>query len=282
MSDPAARVELCSIRIPSLPEVLTRLEALVADPDVGVAEVGAVVAVDPPVAAKVLRTANSAAYGLREPVRTVQRAAAVLGIRTLRNLVLQVCLVETFEHLLSEELLDLEALWRHSIVTALTAQDMALKAPVRKVDPYDAYTCGLLHELGEVVLFESHRERYAPVLRATRGDVAYERQLELEREALGLTHADVGALVAREWGLPDVVVHCIRLHHGSSRELSLAPMAATMALADGVVRKLQRGPGELDIDALAAEPGARILGLDAVALENVVRGADEALGNVPV
>lgn len=271
-------VELSSIRIPSLPDVVARLQTMLADPEVGLAELGAVVATDPPLAARVLRTANSAVYGLREPIQTVPRAAAVLGVGTLRNLVLQVCLVDAFAHLAADEAAGLERLWRHSIAAALAAQRQGMRAGRRLVDPYDAYTCALLHDLGKLVLFEACRERYLMVLHDSRRNGT--GTFEFERERLGVTHTEVGGMLARAWSLPDEVAQAIRLHHARRQDLLLAPMAALVALADALVLAVEEGRLEgLGAD-LAGRAGAVLLDIGAEDLELVAAGVAETWGEI--
>lgn len=271
-------VELSSIRVPSLPDVVARLQSMLADPEVGMAELGAVVATDPPLAARVLRTANSAVYGLREPVQTVSRAAAVLGVGTLRNLVLQVCLMDAFAHLADDEASDLERLWRHSIAAALAAQRLGMRARRRLVDPYDAYTCALLHDLGKLVLFEACRERYIAVVLDSRrkGCNTY----ALERERLGVTHTEVGGLLARAWNLPDEVAQAIRLHHAGRQDLLLAPMAALVALADALVLAVEEGRTEGLGARLGGQAAAVLLDIDAENLERVGAAMAEAWGDI--
>ena len=257
MSSHAEWGDLSSIRIPSLPGVVARLQRMLADPNAGLAEIGAVVATDPPLAAKVLRTANSAAYGLREPVQTLHRAITVLGIRALRNIVLQVCLVDEFAHLANDERINLERLWRHSIAAAMVAQSLGTRAGTRLVDPYDAYTCALLHDLGKLVLFETEREPYAAIIQEA--DALQTTTYSIERERLGFTHAEVGGLLARQWGLPDDIVQSIRLHHADRKELMLSPMAALVSLSDNLVLGIEAGEVRLQLIEHAA---ARLLQID--------------------
>src|SRR5205085_316330 len=88
-----------SLSIPTLPIVVQKVEALLRDPKVGTREIGSLVAEDPPLAAKVLKIANSSYYGLREHCVSTEQATAVLGMRVLRNVVTQAAVIKQFEHL---------------------------------------------------------------------------------------------------------------------------------------------------------------------------------------
>lgn len=265
MASPSEWVDVRTLRIPSLPGVVARLQSMLADPETGLAEIGAVIATDPPLAARILRTANSAVFGLREPVQTIQRAASVLGVASLRNIVLQVCLLDAFRHLADDDRSNLERLWRHSIACALTAQELGFRARTRLVEPYDAYTCALLHDLGKLILFEASRESYARIVLAAGGQGVSTHELEQER--LGISHTEVGAALAREWSLPDEIVQSIRLHHAPRRELLLAPMAALVAMGDAVVLAVEAGVDPPPADEHAA---SSLLDIDQESLQEVV------------
>ena len=104
------------LTLPTLPTVVAKINSLVDDPDVGTREIGQAVAEDAPIAAKVLKIANSAYYGLRETILSTEHASAVLGVRQLRTIAMQASVISQFEHL-KRSAFDIDQLWRHSIAT---------------------------------------------------------------------------------------------------------------------------------------------------------------------
>ncbi|MFT5286385.1 MAG: HD-like signal output (HDOD) protein [Planctomycetota bacterium] len=187
------------LEIPTIPEVFARISSMAQDPDVGIPEIGQVVAQDPPLAAKVLQIVNSATYGLRENVVSCEHATSVLGIRVLRNVVLQASVMGDFSHL--QSLYDLTKLWKHSILSAQVAA--VISSSTRAELPIamdEIYTCGLLHNIGTMVLLNCAKETYADLL--NQGNGSEEKLWQLEEETLGFTHCEEGAMVARRWGLP--------------------------------------------------------------------------------
>src|SRR5688572_864083 len=133
--------------IPTMPSVVERITRLVENPDVGLKDIAQIVAEDAPLAAKVLKIANSTYYGLRERCISTQQAAAVLGLRVLRNVVTQASVIKQYEHL-GNQGIDLDELWRHSIVMAQSCSFLVrrCKNPI-DLKPEEAYVCGLLHDL---------------------------------------------------------------------------------------------------------------------------------------
>ena len=219
------------IRLPTLPEIVTRITSMVDDPNVRIRDIGAVVARDPAITATVLRIANSAYYGLAKPAISPEEAAAVIGGRSLRNIALQASIVGKFAHLSRTFDFDLHELWMHSVFTAQLCQELARRMPFAlPIGPEEFYTCGLLHDVGKAVLLESLRDEYAAVYRAAR---ASGEALHLaEERMLSFTHVEVGALVAQRWQLPEPVGHAIRFHHGPRDEVLANRTTAIVALCD--------------------------------------------------
>jgi putative nucleotidyltransferase with HDIG domain len=177
---------------------------------------------DQALTARVLRLANSAYYGLSRQVVEVPEAVVVLGMRSVRNL----CLVASTFPWMSKPLtgydLPAGALWTHSFAVAIGAQLVAQRSGQQRADL--AFTAGLLHNLGKVVLnlwLEKRLEDMHAL--AARENLTFD---EVERRVLGFDHAQVGAHLADTWNLPKLLVDVIRYHH--------EPMATEERLVDTV------------------------------------------------
>lgn len=238
------------VNLPSLPDVVTRLNALVDDPKVGLRQIGELISRDGALTAKILRIANSAYYGLKEPVLSPEAAATVLGARSLRNIALQASVFKHYEHLSQVQDFDLEGVWRHGVLTGHLSQAMAKKT--RKplgISAEEFYTCGLLHDLGKVIMLENLREEYIHVFREARR--VREAVHNVEEHLLGYTHIDVGALLAAKWRLPEVVARAIEYHHGPKYEVMDNPAVAVVALADQVAYRLETSEFEASLPRLS-------------------------------
>jgi putative nucleotidyltransferase with HDIG domain len=257
------------VSLPSLPDVVLRLNAMIDDPKVGVQELGEIVARDAAITAKVLRIANSSYYGLKKAVVSPEQAATVVGARSLRNIALQASIFARYEHLSGLPNFDLDGVWTHAIFTGQVSQALAKEA--RKplgLNAEEFYTCGLLHDIGKVVMLESLGPDYVKVFQEAK---TTQTPIHLcEQRILGFTHVDVGALVAAKWQLPDAVARAIEFHHGPKYEVVAHPAVAVVAVADQIGYRVS-GP-ETAMERLA-ELARDVLGVDAAGFERVLEYA---------
>ena len=122
MNTDALRAKLSGkLSLLSLPEVVVRLQQMVQDPACGMKDLGAELAGDPPLTARVLRLVNSAYYSLRAPVMDIGHAVTILGLDTMHNLILQVGVIDLFSHLRQHPEFDPRDLWQHSVLAARLA-----------------------------------------------------------------------------------------------------------------------------------------------------------------
>lgn len=259
------------ITLPSLPDVVTRINGMIDEPNVGLQEIGALVAQDPAITARVLRLANSGYYGLSQQVTNAEQAATVIGARALRNVAMQVSILQRYEHLRSIPDFDLDDIWQHSILTAHIAQWLAESCYRRTgLAPDDFYACGLLHDVGKVVMLEGLSEEYLEcVRRARRTGVALHAA---EAEILGYTHVDVGALLAQQWQLPEKVATAIEFHHGPTHEVVAHPHVGVIAIGDQIAYRASSSTFESAVEKLAAL-AEKILGLTRAEFDAVVERA---------
>ena len=256
------------IRIPTLPVILSRIEALLQDPGAGVHEFSQVIDKDPPIAARVLKTANSAFYGHAENVRSTDQAVMTIGTRVLRIIVLQASLIGNYEHLEGSAEVNPEELWKHSILTALLSQYLAAQIKITPgLTEESFYTCGLLHDIGKIILLDGLGDEYLDVVREAR--LLRAPVFQAEASHLGFDHAHLGSVVARRWGLPDLTVRAIERHHDLVPKDSgnvLVPMLANINL---VANRIQQGDPAGARSALAS-PSNGLPQLDSSLILDVV------------
>jgi putative nucleotidyltransferase with HDIG domain len=262
------------LTLPSLPDVVVRINAMIDDPNVGLQEMGAVVARDPAVTARVLRLANSGYYGLSKQVTNAEQAATVIGSRALRNVAMQVSILQRYEHLKNVPDFDLDEMWQHSILTAQIAQGLAEICYRRTgLAPDDFYACGLLHDVGKVVMLEGLGDEYLDCVRhARRTGVALHAA---EEQLLGYTHVDVGSLLAQQWQLPEKVAAAIEFHHGPTAEIVAHPHVGLIAIADQISYRASSSTFTAALDKLAAL-AEKLLGITRAEFDVVVERARNA------
>lgn len=205
------------LSIPMLPDQAQRVLQLVGDPDVTIATLAAVVSKDPVLATRVLGMANSALYGAMSSLRSVSDAVVRLGTRTVRNVVVTVSMQSQFK---SAEAYGQEGFrfMEHAVGTAYVAH---LIADHVRGDVDEAFLCGLLHDLGKLVILRTaHQYQKKP------GNVIRPEELQV---ALAEHHALCGALALGFWNVPDEVRHVVQYHHAF--EESPEPQAAAVCYA---------------------------------------------------
>ena len=230
---PIARDELhVAVRdLPPLPALVLELVQSLGKEELSTKQYSAKILRDQALAAKILRVANSSFYGRGRQVRSVAEAIAVLGLRMVRGVVTAAGLADTFR----SPGFDHYAFCRHSIGSALCAQALAVE--LGRDDADLMFTVGLLHDIGRLALASAFAPAYAEVEQWRRDQDCPDG--EAERAVLGIDHAEVGGLIARQWNFAPVIVDAIRQHHSppATAEVTLtgiAHVADAMAHALGL------------------------------------------------
>ncbi|MFW5829958.1 MAG: HDOD domain-containing protein, partial [Planctomycetota bacterium] len=198
-------------RIPPLSESTSLLMAQLMDPDHSLADIVAIVDRDPVLTMQVLKIANSAALARRASVTSVAEAVAYLGDKTVTGIALSLCAGDLLDQDLPGYMCKRGTLWRHSLTAAIAARELA-GCSEHVVTSGTAYTAALLHDIGKAVLsaFTDGGDIMGDSFTAASDSVDF---LAVERDALGIDHADVGALLCVHWRMPQVLVQAVRFHH---------------------------------------------------------------------
>ncbi|MBB4844819.1 putative nucleotidyltransferase with HDIG domain [Paucibacter oligotrophus] len=240
--------------LPSLRGVVLDLLGSLNDPQADVESVSAKVALDQAITAKLLRLANSPFFGLSRQITSVNDAAAIVGLRSLRNIAVAAALVDAFDPQRCPAFA-LRPFWRHAIGVALAAEAMA---PLCELEAATAFSAGLLHDIGRLALALALPETYSELLQwQQEQDLPL---LEAEQSRLGLTHCEAGAQLAEQWLLPPQLIRCIALHHQTElREPDL--LVDLIHLADNLCHALDLGGDPGDAVPVFSLAGWQRLGL---------------------
>lgn len=222
-------------------EVLKELRSAAASPQT----VGDLVSRDLAISTKLLQITNSAFFGFHGPVAKPGDAVLLLGMETTASLVLG---IETFAQLDKVKLkyFSSDQVWKHCQVVANSARAIVEHVTKDAAMAQQAYTAGLLHDIGKLALAVNLEQAYGDAL-----NVGREKNLrvsEVERQAFGATHAEAGAYLLSLWGLPAGVIEAVAGHHLPARELSSEFNALTAVhLANALERQFsdERPPGDL-------------------------------------
>lgn len=259
----------------TLPDVYLRINQLVENPKSRIEDISKVVGQDPSFTVRLLRVANSALYGRSSTVDTVAKAVTMIGFSQIRSLALSMSAASSFAGL-PNDLVSMRNFWRHSLLCALAARLLAKIA--RRCDPDALFTAGLLHDIGELVIFNRLPQQAHDALLMVLDSQDELPIFQAERQVIGYDHSAVGGELARLWKLPVLLEECIAHHHdiGNAqhypRETALVHIANIVAL---MAELDTLDPDDVPpIDPLAWE----ITGLDEDAMAEVVREAQAEFG----
>jgi putative nucleotidyltransferase with HDIG domain len=250
--------------LPANPTVGLKLVELTSDPTSDASKLGGLVESDPAMTARTLRLANSAYFGLTRQVRSAQQAVVVLGLETVQSLA-----IATAAGLYEGASAVPEGFWMHAAATASAASEIAASVGVSKAE---AFSAGLLHDLGSALLFRIDPAVYRKMTAAAGSDAPL--LLELEKVIYGIDHASAGADVLDAWSLPTEILDALRHHHKVDFE-GASKLSMVVAAADALAGTLEGAPAidrRSDIDELLVATGISPDALSGIA-QRVIDGA---------
>ncbi len=244
--------------LPCIPKVAQDLIQQFDNPHTSIDNIARNISLDPVIAAKVLRLANSARFrGSRESA-SVEDAAMRLGFNTLRTLVLASAVTGAFQ---APPGFDLKGFWGHSFQVASISR---LLAKTRGVAVEVAFTCGMMHNIGEL-LIQTGVPELAERLNQNGKDMGAAQRVALETLQLGFGFPEVGAELARLWQLPELIQHAIAYQSRPTQAPADMPLPRVLAQAVSIAEALREYPGDMN-KALETLQGPLFDGLDVASL----------------
>lgn len=225
--------------LPTLPALKSELLFKLEDDSLSLDAITEKITLDQSLAAKVLKLANSSHFGINSKVSTIQQAIALLGIEPLKNVIR----LSIFQDHLPKAYcrgFDSKIYWRHNIATAICAE---LISRTLHLKANFAFTAGLLHDIGRLVLAVKFPKKYEHVLAYAKENDCH--LIDVERSMLGIDHASVGLILAIHWNFSDLIQDAISGHHEPDKE-ELNPIAQIIHVANAIVHglDLNQNPNE--------------------------------------
>ncbi len=197
--------------LPTLPIVAQQILKLIASPNSNMEQIANVITKDQAITAKVIKLTNSAFYGLRNRISSIKHAIVILGLNTIKNLVLGVSVVKTFEDNARTSIFDREQFWLHAFSTALGARLIAGYLGKENIEDY--FLAGLLHDIGILAIDQFLHDAFIEILNRSLEEPDF---IKLEQDVLGMHHGDVGAFLGEKWKLPAFLISTMQYHHSPS------------------------------------------------------------------
>jgi putative nucleotidyltransferase with HDIG domain len=222
--DEAARIPWAHLRIPPFPQIAIRVLQLTNNEDVSMRDLGDLISSDPSFSSEVLAIANSALYANRSPVTSILQAIAVLGTNRLKGVCLTVGVRAYLGKSLQHE--SFRAMWRHSLACALIAEQVARGASMNE---NNAYTAGVLHDIGRLALLIIRPETYGTLLMTHSGSSS--SVLLCERDLFGFDHCEAGRNLIVDWKLPADFEAIVSDHHSPREKENVWDLPALINLS---------------------------------------------------
>jgi len=195
--------------IPSLPDIANKILEQISNPNSTPKDFQEIISKDPVLTAKVLKMANSAYYGYSREIETISEAIVILGLNTLRSLVIAISAYTSLNREAEGYGLQKGGLWRHSLATAIGAKIIAKQNGYKETEKF--FVAGLLHDIGKIIL-SKHILRYIDEIStlAKMRDISFEIA---ESEVMGFNHCTIGSDLANFWKLPQLFADVTKFHH---------------------------------------------------------------------
>jgi putative nucleotidyltransferase with HDIG domain len=198
-------------RMPGLSTTVSKVLEICNNAATSPNDLNRVISLDPVLTGQVLKLINSAYYSLPNKISSLTRAVIMLGVNTVKNLVLGSSIISSVGSVKPSKIFSMDEFWEHSLAVGVTAKALAIRGELPANIREEFFVAGLLHDLGKIPMNNRFPEEYTMVL-----DIAAEKKILLanaERELFGFDHGVVGEMIAEKWQLTPALKHAMHYHH---------------------------------------------------------------------
>lgn len=254
--------------LPPISQAALQLVNLLDQPAVSNEDVVQVLKYDNVLTAKLLRACNSPYFGLEDPVSSVDQAVLILGHQQILHIVLTLAFGGAMTVPLSGYAIEANELWRHSLTAATAAEFLVSNGIEVNVDAPVAFTIGLLHDIGKLVLGQVLTPQYQADIRVLITDKNFSRW-DAEKEVLGTDHGEVGGALLQAWHLPEEIIEAVGNHHRPAVD-PRPKLSAVVHVANCIAHLVDPSPGLEPSSVRLDEPVAEVFSLTPERVETLV------------
>ena len=260
--------------LPPMLKIALKAREIIANPSFNFKEISTVIEKDQGMASQILKTANSAYYGLTGQVSSVKHASVVLGYKILEEIIISTSAKGHFDKPLEGYQLNHEESWQHSLTVAFAAK--ALATETKPALGNDAFTIGLFHDIGKIALnpyILQHQTSFQEALEKEGTTVA-----DVERQLFGFDHAQLGSELCIRWNFPKTITDAIKNHH-SPPQSDDDELTYILYIVNILNKKDLSGSADQILDGI--DPGATAkLNIEVDMLKKINEKAFEAFGKI--
>lgn len=260
-------------KLPPLPGSVIRILQLLQDVNVTTRSLATAVGYDPSLTTRILRLANSPIYYQQREITSIQQAIDTIGLRSLYDILMLGIAANAFSREIQHTVIG-RVVWEHSLTVALFARELSRMMGMRAFE--EVFICGLLHDIGKIMLLRADPENYSSVLEKK----SESEMLRWEFETFGYDHSQVGAIVARGWKLPEEVCQVILDHHKAAQSDQSVMVLHLINIADIVANYNGYGLRLEDAETLENSESMMFLNLRQEQLEKAWEKIESSLDEV--
>jgi len=279
--DKVLETVLSSKDLPTLPIIASKLLTLTAREETTLTDIANLISQDMALSAKILRVANSSFYSFPQQISSINQAVSILGINAVRSLVLSFSFL-SMENRKQSSIFDFHRFWEHALVGAVASK--LIIEQVASTDGEEAFICGLLRNIGQLLIATTLSDQYDMVLNRLRTledqpNDTDNREEKIELEILGTTHSNIGFEIAKTWGFPESLLLPMKYHHQPDayqgpmqhrrniRAVYLADLLSRIFYSDDPAKYHKKFRND----------AKRLLNLKVLAVNNILRSIDRTL-----
>jgi putative nucleotidyltransferase with HDIG domain len=247
-------------RMPSLSTTVSKVLEVCNNPNASANDLNRVISYDPVLTGQMLKLINSAYYGLPNRITSLTRAIIMLGINTVKNLVLATSVLAGCKGLSNPRHLTINDFWAHCLCVGVLSKLIAARAGISSIEREEYFVAGLLHDLGKLPMMACFPDLYSKAVQAAKDKNI--QLFEYETMHIGFNHCQVGVLIAGKWKLGETMQAAINKHHIQEGLDGTVSLVGSIGLANQLANYFKVGTaGDQFVDPLSLKTRLDMMGL---------------------
>ena len=252
-------------RMPSLSTTVSKVLEVCNNPNASANDLNRVISYDPVLTGQMLKLINSAYYGLPNRITSLTRAIIMLGINTVKNMVLATSILAGCKGLSSSWYMTINDFWAHCLCVGVLSKLIAARSGISAIEQEEYFVAGLLHDLGKLPLMACFPDLYARTVKTAKDQNI--QLFESESIHIGFNHCQVGVLIAAKWKLGEALQDAINKHHSQLGPSGSVIMVSSIGLANHLANQFKVGTaGDQFVNPLSLKTQLDLMGLSIEAL----------------